>query len=163
MSPSTVESGVLPDGLLNRDLKSLDSGSFKLSDFAGKVIVVNLWASWCGPCRAEIPDYEKVRKEYAGRPVEFIGLRTEDPRSASDRVRKFVRDVSFGFRLGWADHQTARTLMDGHNVIPQTIVLSRDGHIISHWRGYARGQSRDHLRDVISRALADVNTSALKQ
>jgi len=163
MSPSTDEAGVLPDGLLHRDLKSLDQGSFKLSDFAGKVIVVNLWASWCGPCRAEIPDYEKVRKEYAGRPVEFIGLTTEDPRVASDRVKKFVHDVNFGFRLGWADRETAHTLMNGRNVIPQTIVLSGDGHIISHWRGYNRGQSRDHLRDVISQALAEVNTSAQKQ
>jgi thiol-disulfide isomerase/thioredoxin len=163
MSPSTDEAGVLPDGLLHRDLKSLDQGSFKLSDFAGKVIVVNLWASWCGPCRAEIPDYEKVRKEYAGRPVEFIGLTTEDPRVASDRVKKFVHDVNFGFRLGWADRETAHTLMNGRNVIPQTLVLSGDGHIISHWRGYNRGQSRDHLRDVISQALADANTSAQRQ
>jgi thiol-disulfide isomerase/thioredoxin len=162
MSASTDESGILPDRLLNRDLKSLDQGSFKLSDFAGKVIVFNLWASWCGPCRAEIPDYEKVRKEYAGRAVEFIGLTTEDPRVASDRVKKFVRDVNFGFRLGWADHETAQTLMNGRNVIPQTLVLSGDGHIISHWRGYARGQSRDRLRDVISRALAE-ETSAQKQ
>lgn len=163
MSPSTDESGVLPDRLLKRDLRSLDAGSFKLSDFAGKVIVVNLWASWCGPCRAEIPDYEKVRKEYAGRPVEFIGLTTEDPRVATDRVKKFVRDVNFGFRLGWADHETAQMLMNGRNVIPQTLVLSSDGHIISHWRGYSRSQSRDRLRDVISHALAEVNTSAQKQ
>src|SRR5215831_1141051 len=163
ISPSTDDSGVLPDRLLNRDLKSLEQGSFKLSDFAGKLIVVNLWASWCGPCRAEIPDYEKVRKEYAGRPVEFIGLTTEDPRVATDRVRKFVHDVNFGFRLGWADHETAQTLMNGRNVIPQTLVLSSDGHIISHWRGYSRGQSRDRLREVISRALADANTSAQKQ
>jgi len=104
-----------------------------------------------------------VRKEYAGRPVEFIGLTTEDPRVASDRVKKFVHDVNFGFRLGWADRETAHTLMNGRNVIPQTLVLSGDGHIISHWRGYNRGQSRDHLRDVISRALADVSTSAQRQ
>jgi thiol-disulfide isomerase/thioredoxin len=163
ISPLTDETGILPDRLLNRDLKSLDQGSFKLSDFAGKVVVVNLWATWCGPCRAEIPDYEKVRKEYAGRPVEFIGLTTEDPRVASDRVRKFVHDFNFGFRLGWADRETAHMLMDGRNVIPQTLVLSGDGHIISHWHGYSRGQSRDRLRDVISRALTDVNTSAQKQ
>ena len=52
----------LPDSLLNRELKSIDQGSFRLADFSGKVIVVNLWATWCGPCRREVPDYEKVRK-----------------------------------------------------------------------------------------------------
>jgi len=162
MSPAMEETGVLPDRLLSRELKSLDKGSFRLSDFSGKVVVVNLWASWCGPCRAEIPDYEKVRKEYAGKSVEFIGLTTEDPARASERVKQFVRDFNFGFRLGWADHETAQALMGGRNVIPQTLVISGDGHIISHWRGYTRGQSRDHLRQVIDRALADTTASAQK-
>src|SRR6266581_8727220 len=86
----------LPDDLLKRQLKSLDQSSFRLADFRGKVIVLNLWASWCGPCRMEILDYEKVRKEYAGRTVEFVGLTTEDPRTSFDRVKKFVRDFNFG-------------------------------------------------------------------
>jgi thiol-disulfide isomerase/thioredoxin len=154
MLPVIEETRVLPDRLLNHELKSLDKGSFKLSDFNGKVVVVNLWASWCGPCRAEIPDYEKVRKEFAGKAVEFIGLTTEDPRTASDRVNKFVRDFNFGFRLGWADREMAQTLMGGRNVIPQTLVIAGDGRIVSHWRGYTRGQSRDHLREVIDQALA---------
>ena len=162
MTPAMDETGALPDRLLNRELKSLDKGSFRLSDFSGKVVVVNLWASWCGPCRAEIPDYEKVRKEYAGKSVEFIGLTTEDPHTASDRVQKFVRDFNFGFRLGWADPDTAHTLMNGRNVIPQTIVIAGDGHIISHWRGYARGQSRDHLEQAIDRALKDTTASTQK-
>jgi thiol-disulfide isomerase/thioredoxin len=161
MTPAMEETGVLPDRLLNRELKALDKGSFHLSDFSGKVVVVNLWASWCGPCRAEIPDYEKVRKEYAGKSVEFIGLTTEDPRTA-DKVQKFVREFNFGFRLGWADHETARTLMGGRNVIPQTIVIAGDGHIISHWHGYSRGQSREHLEQVIDRALKDTTASAQK-
>ena len=156
----TIEdTGVLPDRLLDRELKSLDKGTFKLSDFSGKVIVINLWASWCGPCRAEIPDYEKVRKEFAGKPVEFVGLTTEDPRAAEDKVRRFVREVNFGFLLGWADRDTARTLMNGRNVIPQTLVLSSDGHIISHWHGYSRGQSRDRLKQTIENALADTTAN----
>lgn len=144
----------LPESVLSRELKALNNGSFRLADFDGKVIVVNVWATWCGPCRQEVPDYEKVRKEYAGREVEFIALSTEDPVTARDRVQKFARDFNFGFRLGWADRETARTLMNGRSVIPQTLVVDKHGQIISHWRGYSRGQSRDRLREAIERALS---------
>lgn len=148
-----AESSALPESILKRQIKSLDKGSFRLADFAGSVIVVNLWATWCGPCRMEVPDYEQVRKEYAGRGVEFIGLTTEDPRTSSERVKQFVRDFNFGFRLGWADRETALTLMNGRNIIPQTLVIAADGHIVSHWRGYSRSQSAERLREMIERAL----------
>jgi thiol-disulfide isomerase/thioredoxin len=161
ITPTNEDTGTVSDSLLNRELKGVDKGSFKLSDFAGKVIVINLWATWCGPCRAEIPEYEKVRKEFNGKAVEFIGLTTEDPRVASDKVKKFVRDFNFGFRLGWADRETARALMSGRSVIPQTIVLSSEGHVVSHWSGYSRGQSRDRLKQAIEHALA-AGTSAQK-
>lgn len=149
-----VESGVLPQSLINRQLIALDRGSFRLADFSGKVIVVNLWASWCGPCRMEVPEYEQVRKKYAGRGVEFIALTTEDPRTSSDRVKQFARDLNFGFRLGWADRETAVTLMSGRSVIPQTLVIAPDGRIVDHWRGYSRGRSGEHLRETIERALS---------
>lgn len=155
LSPSIAPSGLLflPESLRERPIKSLGSGSFRLSDFHGKVVVINLWASWCGPCRIEIPEYEKVRKAYAGRDVEFIGLTTEDPRTSSDRVNKFLRDISFGFRLGWADRETALTLMNGRNLIPQTLVIDADGRVVSHWSGYAPGRSGDKLRHAIDQAL----------
>ncbi len=143
----------LPESLREKQIKALDSGSFRFADLHGKVVVINLWASWCGPCRREIPEYEKVRKAYAGRDVEFIGLTTEDPRTSSDRVKNFLRDISFGFRLGWADRETARTLMNGRNSIPQTLVIDADGRIVSHWSGYSPGHSGDRLRQTIDHAL----------
>jgi thiol-disulfide isomerase/thioredoxin len=156
------ELGALPESLLTRQIKSLDNGSFSLGDFGGKVVVVNLWASWCGPCRMEVPEYEKVRKDYAGRDVEFIGLTTEDPRTSADRVNQFVRQVKFGFRLGWADRETARTLMNGRGAIPQTLVIAANGRIISHWTGYSRGQGGDRLRQTIERALSEASPAARK-
>src|ERR1700754_3710489 len=123
----------IPESLRDREIKSIDNGSFRLSDFGGKVIVINIWASWCGPCRREVPEYEKVRKAYAGRNVEFIGLTAEDPRTAGDKVNKFVHDVNFGFRLGWVDRETARILMDGKGAIPRTLVLDSEGRIANHW------------------------------
>ena len=162
ITPTMDDTGVVPERLLNHELKAVDKGSFKLADFTGKVVVINLWATWCGPCRAEVPEYEKVRREYAGKPVEFVGLTTEDPRSAGDKVKQFAKDFNFGFRLGFADREMARALMNGHNIIPQTIVLSSDGRIVSHWNGYSRGQSRDRLKQVIEHALADAPAAAQK-
>ena len=143
----------LPESFRNRPIRSLDSGSFRLADSEGKVVVINIWASWCGPCRREVPEYEKVRKGYAESDVEFIGLTTEDPRTSSDKVKKFLRDVKFGFRLGWADRDMARTLMNGRNAIPQTLVIDGNGRVVDHWTGYAPGRSGDRLKRTIERAL----------
>ena len=152
---ATAEFRTLPESVLRRELQSLDKGSFRLADFGGKVVVVNLWATWCGPCRMEIPEYERVRREYAGRGVEFVGLTTEDPRTSADRVKKFVSEFKFGFRLGWADRDTALALMNGRNSIPQTYVIAADGTVVRHWRGYSSGgRSTIMLRDALDRALS---------
>jgi peroxiredoxin len=94
-----------------------------------------------------------VRKAYAERNVVFIGLTTEDPRSDAERVRRFIRDVNFGFRLGWADRDLARTLMNGRNSIPQTVVIDSEGRIVSHWNGFSAGQSGKRLMQAIEQAL----------
>jgi thiol-disulfide isomerase/thioredoxin len=143
----------LPETLLERRIRALDGKSFRLADFQGKVLVINLWASWCGPCRREVPEYEEVRKDYSGRGVEFIGLTPEDPSEAAGNVRNFVHATQFGFLLGWADREMARTLMNGRQSIPQTIVIDTKGSVISHWAGYARGRNGDRLREAIDNAL----------
>lgn len=157
-----LELAVLPESVLKRQLMALDNGSFRLADFSGKIVVINLWATWCGPCRSEVPEYEKVRKEFAGRAVEFIGLTTEDPHTSSDKVKRFAHDFNFGFRLGWADRQTASTLMNGRNGIPQTLVVAPDGRIIAHWRGYSSRQGGSQLRATLEGALAQSSPASQK-
>jgi thiol-disulfide isomerase/thioredoxin len=150
----------LPEVLMKRELQSLESGSFHLSDFGGKVLVINLWASWCGPCRREIPDFEEVRGDYAKRGVEFVGLTTENPRTDAGRVKQFLRDVKFGFRLGWADREMALGLMNGRQTIPQTYVIGRDGGVLLHLRGYGAERGVSMLRDAIDRGLESSTAAA---
>lgn len=150
-APRTLTS--LPEKLFGRRIRKLEGGSFRLADFQGKVLVINLWASWCGPCRREVPEYEEVRKDYSGRGVEFIGLTPEDPGQAAASVNRFVRATGFSFLLGWADSETAGTLMNGRRAIPQTLVIDTNGNIIGHWVGYARGRNVDRLREAIDSAL----------
>jgi thiol-disulfide isomerase/thioredoxin len=149
-----ANSSALPEGLLSHKLLAMDDSTFRLTDFSGKVIVINLWETWCGPCRREVPDYEKVRKEYLGREVEFIALTTEDPIASRAKVQKFARDFHFGFRIGWADRETARILMNGRNGIPQTVVLGTDGHVLTRWIGYSVEHSSDRLRAAINQGLS---------
>ena len=151
--PAPAALHFLPERLLERHIRSLDDNSFRLADFHGKVLVINLWASWCGPCRREIPEYEKVRKDYLKVDVEFIGLTTEDPAGAAQRVNKFVRDTGFGFLLGWADRETARMLMNGKREIPQTLVIDGGGSVVNHWAGYSPRDAGNRLRDAIDNAL----------
>jgi thiol-disulfide isomerase/thioredoxin len=142
----------LPESLLEREIKALDNRSFRLADFHGKILVINMWASWCGPCRREVPEYEKVRKAYAGRDVEFIGLTNEDPRFL-DRINRFVSQTGFAFRLGWADRETARILMNNTDFVPQTLVIDGGGSVVNHWSGYAPRRSGERLREAIENAL----------
>ena len=151
----------LPEALLNHKLQGIDNSVFRLADFNGKVIVINMWATWCGPCRREVPDYEKVRKEFTGRAVEFIALTTEDPIATRDKVQKFARDFHFGFRIGWADRETARVLMNGRNAVPQTLVLGTDGHVLTRWVGYSAQHSGDRLRAAINQGLSASESAQL--
>ena len=145
----------LPESLLERKIKGIQKEDFRLADFHGKVVVINIWATWCGPCRQEVPDYEKVRKSYVGKAVEFVALTAEDPDEASDNVKKFLSQVNFGFRLGWADRDLARFLMNGRNSIPQTLVIDTNGRVVKQWSGYAPGRSADRLKDAIDEALPE--------
>lgn len=150
--PPATNLRFIPERLLDRKIKTLDQSSFRLADFQGKVMVINLWASWCGPCRREVPEYETVRQQYSGKNVEFIGL-TVDDQDAADTVKRFVRDTKFGFLLGWADRDMAQILMNGRRSIPQTIVIGSDGNVINHWVGYAPRSSGNRLRQALDDAL----------
>jgi thiol-disulfide isomerase/thioredoxin len=151
--PLLTEMLTLPESIWDRQIKALDNNNFKLADFQGKVVVINIWASWCPPCRHEVPEYEKVRKDYIARDVVFIGLTTEDPRSDSARVKRFARELNFGFRIGYADAHIARALMSARGAIPQTLVINPEGRIVSHWDGYTAGRSGDRLKKTIEQAL----------
>ena len=133
-------------------LKDVKGASFKLADFFGKVAVINLWATWCGPCRREIPELVKLNKEFHSRGVEMIGLSTEDPNASAEKVRKFIQDFQIDYRIGWAPVEVGAPLMQGHQSIPQIFVISRDIRILKHFVGFSPSYA-SQLRQVIEEAL----------
>jgi thiol-disulfide isomerase/thioredoxin len=82
----------MPPQVSTASLQDARGSSFKLADFSGKVMLVNLWASWGGPCRREISELVKLHKEFHSRGVEIIGLSTENPNASAEKVQKFIQD-----------------------------------------------------------------------
>jgi len=143
----------LPPEVSVAPLKDAKGVSFKLADFFGKVMVVNLWATWCGPCRQEIPELVKLHKEFHSRGVEMIGLSTENPDASAEKVRKFIEDFQIDYRIGWAPVEVAAPLMQGHESIPQIFVISRDGRILKRFIGFSPAyttQLKQTLEDALN-------------
>lgn len=127
----------LPPEVALAPLKDANGASFKLADFFGKVVVVNFWATWCGPCRREIPELIKLHKEFQSRGVEMIGLTNEDPGASAEKVRKFIQDFQIDYRIGWATDQVSAPLMQGHTAIPQIFIISPDARILKRFVGFS--------------------------
>ena len=143
----------LPPAVSVAPLKDVNGSPFKLADFFGKVAVVNFWATWCGPCRQEIPELVKLHKEFHSRGVEMIGLSIENPDASAEKVRKFIQDYQIDYRIGWAPGEVAAPLMQGHSAIPQIFVISRDGRILKRFVGFSPANTAAELRQALEDAL----------
>jgi len=145
----------LPPNLRDAELRSLSGRPIKLADYSGKVMLVNFWATWCGPCRTEIPELVKLHKEFKSQGLEMVGLSMENPDASAETVRNFVRDFQMDYRVGWATPEVAVTLMQGRESIPQSFVISGDGRILKRFVGFNPTDTPAQIRHVIEEALSN--------
>lgn len=142
---------VLPDF----EIETLDGNAFRLSDFGGKVVVLDFWATWCPPCREEVPQLARIMKEGSDRGVEVIGLHIDDRgRSSSDDIRRFIRTYGVNYRVGLATDEVFAAYLGGQETaIPQTLVFDRSGKLVEHLIGYTR-RDASRLDLAVNQALA---------
>ncbi len=153
--PNTPSSSAeLAATVMQAGFKTLDGKTKKLSDYSGKVLIVDLWATWCGPCRQEIPHLIEMAKDYKSKGVEVVGLTTEDPASQGDQVKQFSQQFKINYPVGFADAQMAGGLMNGRNGIPQTIIIGRNGKIVKHFVGFSAAISVPQMKAALDEALS---------
>jgi thiol-disulfide isomerase/thioredoxin len=136
-------------------LRDVDGGKQQLSDLKGKAVVVNFWATWCGPCKAEMPEFTKVHAEYRDRGVEFIGAANE-PRAERDKVQEFVAHLGIKFPI-WLeasiDHLDAFKVGPG---IPATVIVDQQGRVAARIKGVTDAAQ---LRSLLDRLLAETTAT----
>ena len=136
-SGSTSNSSALPENVMQASINLLDGQKTKLADYSGKVLIVDLWATWCGPCKQEIPHLVEIAKEYKDKGVEVIGLTNENPETDAEWVKQFSEAFNINYPIGWADDEMQAGLTRGRNSIPQTFIIGRDGKIVKHFVGFS--------------------------
>jgi peroxiredoxin len=129
-------------------LKDMDGRDVNLASLKGQVVLLNFWATWCGPCKVEIPIFVELQEQYRSQGVTFVGLSVDD---TADKLRPFATQYKVNYPLlvgvGRDDVQDAFGPMWG---IPVTFLISRDGKICKRQTGIAsKAQLEQEIRDLL--------------
>lgn len=110
----------------NFSLKDLSGKTINLSDFKGKVVLLNFWAVWCVPCEAEIPELVKWQQEYQSDGLQIIGVTY--PPTNKVKVRSFARKMKINYPILFGSKKTKELFDSGEN-LPYSVVIDREGII----------------------------------
>jgi thiol-disulfide isomerase/thioredoxin len=129
----------VPSAIAQAEFKMLDGTTFKLEDQKGKVILFNLWATWCGPCRGEMPHLIEMQEKYRDKNFEIIGLDvpTDGIPESPEAITSFAKQMKLNYKLGWADNKSANEFariaqMPG---IPISVLVNREGKMTGIFAG----------------------------
>lgn len=125
------------DQLMSSRLPDLQSDLRSVAEWRGKVIVVNFWATWCEPCREEIPLFVRLQQQLGPRGLQFIGIAVDNPQ----QVRPYAAELRMNFPvlLGGVDAiELTRALGNRVGALPYTVVIARDGHMAAAHTGIAQ-------------------------
>ncbi|MDX2043200.1 MAG: TlpA disulfide reductase family protein [Acidobacteriota bacterium] len=138
-------------------VRTLDGKKLELNKLltSGKPIVLDIWATWCGPCRQEIPHLIELADQYRKDGLIVIGLTTEDYETQRNRVKSFVKEYGMTYNVGFASEQLYLAFNSGSAAmrIPQTFVFGTDGKLVKRLIGYNTRIGREMLNSAVAEAV----------
>jgi peroxiredoxin len=113
-------------------LKDTDGKPVQSSDFAGKVVILNFWATWCAPCKAETPGFVELQRKYGEKGLIVIGISLDEYRVS--KVRQFVEEFGINYPIAMGSIEMLKGF--GGPGVPSTFVIDRTGHIVARHTGF---------------------------
>jgi peroxiredoxin len=126
-------------------LKSRGGQNLRLSDYRGQVLLINFWASWCGPCRQEMPLLENLYKRYNKLGFTIMGVNVD---TDSTKANNYLRDISVTFPIVY-DTTNAVSKSFNVNAMPTTVIVDRNGNMRFLHQGYQPGYENDYKKEVV--------------
>jgi thiol-disulfide isomerase/thioredoxin len=128
-------------------LESLDGKTTHLSDFRGKTVLLNFWATWCGPCKIEMPWFVDFQKQYGTQGLQIVGVAMDD--ASKEDIAKFAKDMGVNYPI-LIGKEAVGDQYGGVPALPETFLIGRDGKIVDKIIGL-RGKAE--IADSIQEAL----------
>ena len=126
-------------------LNDLKGEEHSLYEWHGQIIMLNFWATWCGPCQIEIPDFIDYQERYRDKGLQIIGIGLDEAR----KLRNYVRTVGINYPILQADPELQYSLLNQwgnpFGVLPFTVIIARDGHLVFMQQGIFNKQSFDKI------------------
>lgn len=138
-------------------LHDLHGNPVRLSDLRGKAVVINFWATWCPPCRREIPWFIRLQQKYGTQGLQIVGISMDDDNP--DGVSAFVRKMGINYPILLGNDHVA-SLYGGADVLPTTYYIARDGSVVTTITGLI---SEDKVEENIRRALSEHSSASSSQ
>jgi len=133
-------------------LRNTSNKEISTDDYAGKVVLVNFWATWCAPCQVEMPHIQKLYTDLNEQGFEVLSISVDDSRSAS-RVKPLIKSKGYTFEVLLDKETEVVSRYNPQKVLPYTFILDGNGEIVYRHTGYNPGDE-DHLREEVLKALA---------
>jgi peroxiredoxin len=140
-----VEEKVAPDFTL----QSIAGKTVRLSDFRGKAVLLNFWATYCAPCRIEMPWFVELQNRYAAEGLQVVGVAMDD--ASPNDIEKFANDLGVNYPI-LVGEETVGNAFGGVQFLPSTFYIGRDGKVVDKVFGL---KTRNEIEEDIKKALAE--------
>lgn len=117
------------------ELPLVGGGTLGSAELEGKILIIDFWATWCPPCRAEIPDYVKLQEAYEDKGVVFVGISLDQGSGAEGKVSKFMQDQGINYPIVMGNAEVTEAF-GGVEAIPTTFLVDREGNLVNRKVGY---------------------------
>jgi thiol-disulfide isomerase/thioredoxin len=142
-TPRIAKSTVAPDF----SLESLDGKSVRLSDLRGKAVLLNFWATWCGPCKIEMPWFVELQNQYGAQGLQVIGVAMDD--ASKEDIAKFAKDMGVNYPI-LIGKESIGDQYGGIPALPESFFIGRDGKMVDKIIGL---KGKGEIEDAVKKAL----------
>ena len=138
-------------------LRDMDGAEVKLSRYAGSVVVLSFWATWCGPCKIEMPHMDAMYKAKKDQGLVVLSISSDDARTSS-QVKPYIKKMGYGFTVLLDKDSTVTGTYNPQKTLPYTVIIDRAGNVAHVHSGYNPGDELE-IQKIVDGLLAPAATT----